>query len=125
RAENATALVMQPDESVGGAIDHGSVNLTERHGDGPRVAARGFLRRPAYMRELRVCERAPRNDQIAELAASEEQRVLHDDASHRIGGVRELKRTCLAEARAQRRAADVTRSVDTRIGRAQPIVDLN
>ena len=113
-AEQASTLVMHPDESVGLVIQDGAIDLRQRHRDrlDSRPALFCILGREADVRHLRVRVGAPRNRQRAGFPPPEEQRVLNDDTRGRVGDVRELES-----------GAHVACSVHAAVARAEPVVN--
>ena len=82
--------VMDPQEPLGFCVDHGAVHVAQldRHRIGPEP--RRLLGRRTDVRHFRERVGRPRNNQRADALAPVKQRVLDDDAGHRVGGVREL-----------------------------------
>ena len=115
-AEDAVAALrhVDLDEALLLAVGRGAVHLREGRRVGVELDARAARRRARRGRRarLRVGVGAPRHHEGRELAAADEERVLHDDLRRGVGGVGELPGH-----------ADVARRVDARVGRAQPVVD--
>src|SRR5262249_56687043 len=104
-AEDASMAPLQVEarEPFRPALEHGTVDLSERYGEGGDVVpALACLRlRPADVRDLGVGVGTPRDDERTRRPPAEEERVLDGNARHGVGRVGELVG-----------GADVARGVD-------------